>query len=141
MKFVKSFPSFIVTNAVALSLLTIILTSCSKNKNDVAAPSSLVVGRWVGEQTSTNGADTFYISLDIKANGAVNVVRPNGIVEGSGSWSLKANAFTATVVYPHTIPLTLSLVGTLENQIKLSGVWGTGGSKTNGGFWHMAKQP
>jgi len=83
--------------------LTIILFAASCSKDDPATPTPTPQGTWAGTaQYGTGGGNPTYIfSLNLKANGTVDIVGNNGVAidNATGTWQLVQDSVKATYAY------------------------------------------
>lgn len=99
---------FVLTSLSAILLCAVF--SCTKTGTPVSQTAgNPIVGLWVGTYQSVlpdasdsgiNTADSFYYSLDIRANGTVitTAIGPtNNSTSSAGPWQLNGTAFSATL--------------------------------------------
>jgi hypothetical protein len=124
---------------LAVVLLTTIFASCKKEKDDLPEPPKAfkVEGAYVGKLGSGSEIPNGYFEIVLKPGGALERVGLLGGVDGTGTWQLSGNDFTAE--YKNTAgTVTVNLDGTLnKEQKRISGNW----SSTNGksGKFHATK--
>src|SRR5215207_4959017 len=106
--------------AALMVIAVFVFASCNKDndKNPVS-----IEGKWVGSYSFMTGTP-YYFSFNIKANGEIQELNPNGGVEGSGTWELDnaTNVFSAH--YTWTTGEIFSVVAAFDkNNGRLIGNW------------------
>ena len=135
--------SFMLFKGLAMLLcIALSFSSCKKDKENAPPPPppSPVVGKWVGV-TTYNGFPTSNLAFVIKDGGTMTVLNTAGQKIGDGDWQLNDVAFNASYTITTPALIKYNFIGTLENPTRISGAFGTGNSKVNGGFWYVTKQP
>jgi hypothetical protein len=83
--------------------LALILFATSCSKDDPAAPTPTPQGTWAGTaQYGTGGGNPTYVfSLNLKANGTVDIVGNNSVAidNATGTWQLVQDSVKATYTY------------------------------------------
>jgi hypothetical protein len=124
-------------------VLLMAFASCKKDKIDtVVPPTSPMVGTWVGALT-TNGAPVGSLYIAVKQNGILEAQNASGQKIADGTWELGGSAgstFNCTYTTNYGTPQKYNLIGTLDAPTKMTGAFGTGSSKVNGGFWYLNKK-
>jgi len=121
---------------LALCLVSIIgFTSCSKNKDDVQAPTFPIEGTWMGKYSVLSGPYNNYYSFNIKAGGVIERLDINGVKTGQGTWKMSGTTFEAVYTQGGE---TFSVLATFDNKSgELDGTWGSGVLGYGGGYWYM----
>jgi hypothetical protein len=138
MKFTKHF-------FVTLLFATVVVSSsCNKKSDDVQqAPTGnqSIAGKWVGAYGFGNNNPAIYYSFNVKADGTIEELSQSGQSEGSGTWKLTGNSFTAKYQWNAPFNTVFSVEGTYNSSTKkLTGTWGYDNNATDGGKWEQTKQ-
>lgn len=102
-----------------LMILVIALTFSSCKKDDtVAAPTAdPIVGTWDGTYHYSGSNTEYAYTLRIKSGGIIertNGNSPSATVDGSGSWTLNGNQFSATYKNLPSQTITYTVTGTYD---------------------------
>lgn len=128
----------------AIPILAILLFTASCSKSDTPPPpgGSSPEGKWTGGHHNGIGGPIFDFSLNLKANGVLEVSDNSvSVVDiANGSWNLVADSVRATYTYAGT-SATYSLAGkyTTSSNI-MNGTIGSGTSTTGAGVFSVTKQ-
>jgi hypothetical protein len=83
--------------------LTLFISSCSKDDTTAATTPATAQGTWVGTgQYGTSGGNPTYVfSMNLKADGTVDIVGNNSVAidNATGTWALVADSVKATYKY------------------------------------------
>jgi hypothetical protein len=143
MTLVKNYSMIDLKSVAMVLLMAFAFASCKKNGNDtVMPPVSPMVGKWVGMLT-TNGAPAGSLYIVIKQSGILEAQNTAGQKIADGTWELGGSAgttFNCSYITNSATPQKYNLIGNLDAPTKMTGAYGTGSSKVNGGFWNMSKK-
>ena len=126
-----------VFSILTVVVLSVIMMSCSKDKDAVQTPAYVVEGKYSGQIKATGQILGSQFAMQIKSGGALQRVEASGAVTANGSWSLSGTTFTG--YYENTTGVKVTLEGSLnKEQRKISGDW----SSTNGntGTFYATKE-
>jgi len=134
----------ILTTAIITLFASTVFIACKKDhESSVPPPSSnnSIAGRWVGSYVNDASGNSFYYSLNFKANGVIEELKSSGEKIGEGTYTYENGILTAHYDWlpPHTSSYSI-VASYYSNTGKLLGNWGYGESATDGGTWQMKKQ-
>lgn len=123
-------------------LMILVITSCKKDDTNSNATSP--EGKWVGHaQYGTSPTDpTYYFSMNLKANGMVDIVGNNNAFadNASGNWALVQDSVKITYTYMSAV-ITYSLAGKYSvNSNTMSGTIGFGLQTAGSGLFTVNRQ-
>ena len=119
-----------------LLLSAITFTSCKK---DHPAPKDPILGSWVGKYSVGNVEPANFYRFNILPNGVLQITDKNKVVEGTGTWNLMNDNFTA--VYTYDLGGIYNLAAKYNKGAKtLIGDWGTGKTVAEDGKFFLNKE-
>src|SRR5215831_16566473 len=98
---------FLTTSIV--TVMTALLFLSFKKDADISLP---VEGSWNGFYGNDNDAPSISYKLNIKHGGVIEEVSPDGLIKGTGNWSLAGNKFTAHYQWKTPLNTVFTLTAT-----------------------------
>lgn len=115
-------------------------SSCKKDDVKPTSSNSSIEGKWSGFKGYDNEAPDNDILWNIKSGGKIEETNTNGLVKGSGTWSISGSVFTAHYQFKAPLNTVYSFKGTYDkNSGKITGTWGFDDSDTDAGNWYSNK--
>jgi hypothetical protein len=129
---------------IIFSTIFVMLGFASCKKDDSPAAAATPQGKWTGnaQYGTTPGNPTYFFSMDLKANGSVDIVGNNNTTadNATGNWALVQDSVKITYTYV-TGTITYSLAGKYSaGSNVMVGTIGYGLSTTGAGLFTVTRQ-